>query len=262
MRQRSIMRFRPGLEQFEARQLLSAGSLTTHVVNTKDGSRALALHSADTSGAHEVAGDVATSHASQRVHDNRRQPAPVGASGYLAFRVTNTPYQTPYKLVPPFQQVLVQGRKPVPGQVYNVTDVTVKNGTSQTFTASNGFTVRMTNQPRSFSGFPILTGNGAVETGSDPRLLRSDQEVLSSVLRRRGFPVRLGRQVIDSHTGTSGDLSSAEVQSRHVRPHSQLDRCVWAGQRGGPGRQLGLPNTSINQIVEARTQRTDFAGHF
>ena len=44
-----------------------------------------------------------------------------GAFGYLAFRVTNTPWQTPYKLVPPFQQVLVQGRKPVPGQVYNVT---------------------------------------------------------------------------------------------------------------------------------------------
>ena len=44
----------------------------------------------------------------------------MGTYGYLAFRVTNTPFQTPYKLVPPFQQVLVQSRKPVPGQVYNV----------------------------------------------------------------------------------------------------------------------------------------------
>ena len=30
----------------------------------------------------------------------------------------------------------------MPGQVYNVTDVTVKNGTAQTFTASNNFTVQ------------------------------------------------------------------------------------------------------------------------
>ena len=44
-----------------------------------------------------------------KVHGHQRQPAPPGAHGYLAFRVTNTPYQTPYKLVPPFQQVLVQG---------------------------------------------------------------------------------------------------------------------------------------------------------
>ncbi|MGD0045021.1 MAG: hypothetical protein ABSE84_32250, partial [Isosphaeraceae bacterium] len=150
MRQRSTMRFRPGLEQFEEKQLLSAGSLTSHAVNTKDGSRALALHSANTSGAHGAVGDIAISHAGPRALGHRRHPEPVGTFGYLAFRVTNTPWQTPYKLVPPFQQVLVQSGQPVPGQVYNVNDVTVKNGTSQTFTASNDFTVRMTNQPRSF----------------------------------------------------------------------------------------------------------------
>ena len=91
MRQRSTMKFRPGLEQFEEKQLLSAGSLTTH------------------------AGPQATGRF-DRASLNR-----AGAFGYLAFRVTNTPWQTPYKLVPPFQQVLVQSRQPVPGQVYNVT---------------------------------------------------------------------------------------------------------------------------------------------
>ena len=109
MRQRSTTRFRPGLEQFEEKQLLSAGSLTTHA-------------------------------GPQTQSDHRRQPdTGRRAFGYLAFRVTNTPCQTPYKLVPPFQQVLVQGRQPVPGQVYNVNDVAVKNGTSQTFYCQQRF---------------------------------------------------------------------------------------------------------------------------
>jgi hypothetical protein len=59
----------------------------------------------------------------------------------------------------------VQGEQPVPGQVYNVGYVTVKNGTAQTFTAQNDFTVRMTNQPKSFAGFPILTGDQVWKPG-------------------------------------------------------------------------------------------------
>ena len=224
MCQRSTMRFRPGLEQFEEKQLLSAGSLTTH--------------------------------AGPQTKDLRRQPAPVGTFGYLAFRVTNTPWQTPYKLVPPFQQVLVQSRQPVPGQVYNVNAVTVKNGTSQTFTASNGFTVRMTNQPRSFGGFPILTGNEQWKPGQMTRLLRSDQEVLSGVLRRRGFPARPRRQVINTRTGTIGDFSQAQIQSCHVRPHSQLDRCLWPGQPGGQGREIWSAQ-HINQRDRRRENPPD-----
>ncbi len=129
------MKVRPGIEQFEAKQLLSAGSLATHAVAKNDGSQAVALHLAETPRAHQSARNIATGHGGRGVQGDRRRPAPAGAYGYLLFRVTNTPYQTPYKLVPPFQQVLVQGRKPVPGQVYNVCDVTVKNGTRVTFTA-------------------------------------------------------------------------------------------------------------------------------
>ena len=124
--------------------------------------------------------EIAAADAGTRVLDHRRKPAPVGTYGYLAFRVTNTPYQTPYKLVPPFQQVLVQDKKPVPGQVYNVCDVAVKNGTSQTFTASNNFTVRMTNQPRSFGGFPVLTGNEQWKPG---------QVLVFYVLTKKYYPV-------------------------------------------------------------------------
>ena len=66
MRERSTMKFRPGLEQFEEKLLLSADSLTTH--------------------------------AGPRTQDLSRRPAPVGTYGYLAFRVTNTPWQIPYSL--------------------------------------------------------------------------------------------------------------------------------------------------------------------
>ena len=224
MRQRSTMRFRPGLEQFEEKQLLSAGSLTTH--------------------------------AGPQTKDLRRQPEPVGAFGYLAFRVTNTPWQTPYKLVPPFQQVLVQSGQPVPGQVYNVIDVAVKNGTSQTFTASNGFTVRMTNQPRSFGGFPILTGNEQWKPG---------QVIVFYVLTKKYYPVSfvaggfqldLGGRSSTLVPGTIGDFSQAQIQSRHVRPHSRLDRCLWPGQPGGQGREIWSAQHS-NQRVRRRENPPD-----
>ena len=34
------------------------------------------------------------------------------------------------------------------------------------------------------------------------------------------------------------------------------------GNQVGKGAFYGLPNTSINELTDARTQRTDFAGHF
>jgi hypothetical protein len=254
MRQRTIMRFHPGLEQFEAKQLLSSASLTTHSVNTNDGSRAIALHPADKAGAHAAAGDVATSH--------RRQRAPVGAFGYLAFRVTNTPFQTPYKLVPPFQQILVQGRQPVPGQVYNVLDVALKNGTSQTFTASNNFTVRMTNQPRSFGGFPLLTGNEQWKPG---------QILVFYVLSKKYYPVSAVAGGFQIDTGGRSSTLVPGPSGIFLRlkynPATFARTLNWIvafgqGNQGGQGAQFGLPNTSINQLVEARTQRKDFAGHF
>ena len=230
MRQRSNTRFRPGLEQFEAKQLLSAGSFTTH--------------------------------AGPQAHAHRRQPAPAGAFGYLVFRVTNTPFQTPYELVPPFQQVLVQGRQPVPGQVYNVSYVTVKNGTAQTFNASNGFTVRMTNQPRSFGGFPILTGNQQWKPG---------QILVFYVLTKKYYPVSFVAGGFQFNMG--GRSSTAVPGPAGIFLRLKYDPATFArtlnwivafgqGNELGQGAKFGLPNTSINELVDARTQRPDFAGHF
>lgn len=233
MRQRSTMRFRPGLEQFEEKQLLSAGSLTTH--------------------------------AGPHTKDLRRQPEPAETFGYLAFRVTNTPWQTPYELVPPFQQVLVQSGQPVPGQVYNVNDVTVKNGTSQTFTASNDFTVRMTNQPRSFGGFPILTGNEQWKPG---------QVIVLYVLTKKYYPFSWTAVVGGGFQLDTGSRSSTLVPGPSgIFLRLKYDPATFArtlnwivaygqGNEVGQGAKYGLPNTSINEITDARTRRMDFAGHF
>jgi hypothetical protein len=258
MRQRSIIKFCPGLERFEAKQLLSAGSSTAQMAHSQEGSQA----PADTPGVHASAGDIATSDTTSRVLDYRHKPAPVGTYGYLLFRVTNTPYQTPYNLIPPFQQVLVQIHQPVPGQVYNVCDVAVKNGTSQTFTASDHFTVRLTNQPRSFGGVPILAGSEQWKPG---------QVLVFYVLTKKyypfspvagGFQFDLGGRSSTTVPGPAGIFLRLKYnQTTFART---LDWIVGYGQGNevGKGAALGLPNTSINELVSATTQRRDFAGHF
>ena len=230
MRQRSTMRFRPGLEQFEEKQLLSAGSLTTH--------------------------------AGPQAKDLRRQPEPAGAFGYLAFRVTNTPWQTPYKLVPPFQQVLVQSGQPVPGQVYNVNDVTVKNGTSQTFTASNDFTVRMTNQPRSFGGFPILTGNEQWKPGQVIVLYVLTKKYYPVSFVAGGFQLDLGGRSSTLVPGPAGIFLRLKYDPATFARTLNWIVAYGQGNQVGQGAKYGLPNTSINEITDARTRRIDFAGHF
>jgi hypothetical protein len=230
MRQRSTMRFRPGLEQFEEKQLLSAGSLTTH--------------------------------AGPQAKDLRRQPEPVGTFGYLAFRVTNTPWQTPYKLVPPFQQVLVQSGQPVPGQVYNVNDVTVKNATSQTFTASNGFTVRMTNQPRSFGGFPVLTGNEQWKPGQILVFYVLTKKYYPVSFVAGGFQLDLGGRSSTLVPGPAGIFLRLKYDPATFARTLDWIVAFGPGNEGGVGARFGLPNTAINEITDARTRRMDFAGHF
>ena len=79
-------------------------------------------------------------------------------SRFLGYRITNPTNGFKTMLGPPFGQVLVQANQPVPGKVYNVLQVAVANGTSKTFTASDGLKVRLNNQGKSES-FPILTGD-------------------------------------------------------------------------------------------------------
>jgi hypothetical protein len=262
VRRRPVTTFRPALERFEAKQLLSAVSLTTHALKSKHRSSAPALHSANPSNVHKTAAHIASNHASPALANRRRQPNTPGAFGYLAFRVTKTPFQTPYKLVPPFQQVIVQGRKPVPGQVYNVTYVTVKNGTSQTFTSSNGFAVRMTNQPRSFAGFPILTGDQQWKPGQILVFYVLTKKYYPVSFVAGGFQFNLGGRSSTAVPGPAGIFLRLKYNPATFARTLNWIVAFGPGNEGGQGAQFGLPNTAINQIVDARTQRPDFAGHF
>ena len=151
MRTRPIKIIRPELEQLEAKQLLSVSGVPIHAAHRSEKVHALAVTSA--------------------VADHK-QP-----TKFLAFRVTNTPHQTPYSLVPPFPQVLVQSTEPVRGQVYNVLQIALKNGTAQTFTAGAGFKVKLSTQKR---WLPILTGN---------EVWKPRQVMVFYVLTKRYYPL-------------------------------------------------------------------------
>ncbi len=177
------------------------------------------------------------------------------------FRITNPSSLIPVNLVPPFQHVLVQHHQPVPGQVYNILYVAVKNGTAQTFTASDGFIVRLTNQPHSFA-FPILTGT---------QQWKPKQWFVFYVLTKKYYPVSfvgggfmldLGGRISTLVPGPSGIFLRLKYDPATFA--RTLDWIVAYGQGAqlGAGPKFGLPDTAINEIVSAKTHRIDFAGHF
>jgi hypothetical protein len=242
------MKYRPDLEHLDEKQLLSTGPVMAHVVNLADAPRAMALDSVDRSGAHETAGDPTS----------QRSSLP---TGFLAFRITNPSYQLPVDLFPPFQHVLVQSRQPVRGQVYNVLYVAVKNGTAQTFTASKGFSVRLSNQPRSLA-FPILTGT---------QQWKPKQWFVFYVLTKKYYPVPavaggfvldLGGRISTLVPGPSGIFLRLNYDPATFARTLDWIVAYGPGAESGAGAKLGLPDTAINEIVAARTHRIDFGGHF
>ncbi len=260
MHQRPIVRYLPDIERLEEKQLLSAGPLTPGATHPLAAARALAHHATATAEARGASVTFAARHSGLLAvsHPGQVQTLP---TSFLVFRITNTPWQTPANLVPPFQQVLVQNRQPIPGEVYNVMYVVVKNGTSQTFTASNGFTVRLNNQAKSLM-FPVLTGN---------QQWRPNQWIVLYVLTKKyypvsfvpgGFKVDLGGRISTLVPGPSGIFLRLTYNPQTFS--RTLDWIVAFGQGPelGAGAKLGLPDTAINELVAASTHRIDFAGHF
>jgi hypothetical protein len=227
VRHRPITKFQPEVERFEAKRLLNASS----------------------------AGAAVSSHAAGA---DVRKPTSLPHS-FFGFRVTNTPHDLQYKLYPPFQQVLVQAKQPVPGQVYNVLQVAVKNGTGQTFTASNGFTVKV---PGSRQAFPILTGT---------QQWKPQQVIVFYILTKKyylfkqvpgGFMFDLGGRSSTLIPGPSGIFLRLKYNPTTFARTLNWIVAFGQGNQLGQGSKFGLPNTSINMIVAASTQRRDFGGHF
>jgi len=179
------------------------------------------------------------------------------ATHFFAYRITNP---SPYNgyLIPPFTQVLVQSRQPVPGQVYNILYITVRNGTAQTFGASSNFLVRLPGG----QSFPILTGSQQWKPG---------QIFVFYVLTKKyyplqplpgGFQLDLGGSSSTLIPGPSGIF--LRIKYNPTTFAHALNQIVAYGQgaQGGKGPKLGLPDTAINEFVSARTRRRDFGGHF
>ena len=229
MHKRPITKFRPCLERLEEKVVLSA--------------------------------DAATAHAAHAVSDHLTYP-PEGQKpsfGYLVFRITNPTRFNDY-MPTPSGQVLVQSKQPVPGKVYNVLQVTVRNGTAKTFDASSGFTVRFPGQKATF---PILTGNEQWKPG---------QVYVFYVLSTKYYPLPS-----EVHGGFEFDLGGARsvgipgpsgiylrIKYNPATFPKTLDYIVQhgPGNQGGAGFKYGLPVTSINSFVNAKTRRNDFAGYF
>ena len=86
----------------------------------------------------------------------------------------------------------------------------MKNGTKQTFTASDQFAVRLTNQSKAHA-YPVLTGN---------EQWKPKQWFVFYVLTHKyypvsfvagGFQLNLGGAIVDTRAGTVGDLPAAQV---------------------------------------------------
>ncbi len=238
MSERPTKTFRPALERLEEKRPLSAGPAATHMATAPGVG-------------HRPEADAGVSAFAV-------QPKP--NFGFLLYRITNpTPYNN--RLVPPFAgHVLTQTNPPIPGQVYNILQVAVRNGTAQTFDATSNFLVRY---PGVAQTFPILTGTEQWKPG---------QEFVFYVLTHQYYP--LPSQV---HSGFEFSLDGARsigipgpsgiflrVKYNPVTFIQTLDRIVafGPGAQGGRGIKFGLPDTAIYEFVSSRTERNDFSGYF
>lgn len=231
---RPIKKFHPGLEQFEKKQLPSGGAIASNAAALKAQRQSLTAQT-----------DSATAH---RPHS------------FFGFRVTNPSAAVNYELNPPFMSVLVQSNQPVPGETYNLLQVAVRNGTSQTFTPSNGFTVRLNTNKNQI--FPVLTGN---------EVWKPKQVIVFYILTKKyyplpqtygGFQLNLGGRSSTLVPGPSAIYLRLKYNPATFNNTLGIVVAGGVGNQGGLGTKFGIPNTSINNIVAATTNRNDFGGHF
>lgn len=245
MGRRPILKFRPDLERFEEKQLLSGGASAAH---------ATVAHSAATAAS---AGEVATPDA-----------VPANTKGFLAYRITNpTGHFYRVGLYPPFLQTHVQTLQPVPGQVYNIIYVAIKNGTSHTFTAQNGFTARVPgftgNGHVAYKGVPMLTGN---------QVWKPHQWLVLYIFTKKYYPfspqVAAGFQIqTDGRSSTivpgpSGFIAHIKYNPATISKVINFNVAYGQGAQLGPGAAQGIGDTAINILVSAKSNRMDYAGHF
>jgi hypothetical protein len=251
-------RFRPLIESLEAKLVMSTFGPTAPAharageALTADAiaARVAAIQESHVAGRQARADPAATARATPAA----KKPD----HGYLVFRITN-PSIFNNHFVPPFGHVYAAVKPPVPGQVYNILALTVRNGTAQTFDASSGFEVK-------FPGghaVPILTGDQQWKAG---------QNYIFYVLTKEYYPIR--NQVTQGFTFNLGGARSIAIPGPSgiflrirydpATINRILDYAITSGPgiQGGVGHKTGMADTAINEFVSARTNRNDFGGYF
>jgi hypothetical protein len=229
-----MQRYRPRLERFEEKQLLTASPHAAH------GMLAGASHLV-----HAPIPNVSADHAPSSPVPAAHTAGP--GTALTLFRITN-PSPMRLALIPPFNQVLVQPHPPVPGEMYNVLYVAVRNGTARTFNSDTGLNVRITGAK---TVFPVLTGTQVWKPG---------QVMVFYILTKRYYPlnpiVGAGFQFDlngQSQTAIPGP-TGIYLRVKYV-PGSfpRLLNWIVAHGPGSRGHELGLPDTAVWQITSART---------
>jgi hypothetical protein len=147
----------------------------------------------------------------------------------------------------------------VPGQVYNVLEIAVRNGTARTFDASSGFTVRFPGQP---SWIPILTGSEQWKPGQVfvfYALTKKYYPLPSEVTS--GFQFNLGAKSV-AIPGPSGIFLRVKYDPTTFARTLDSIVAFGPGAQGGKGVKFGLPVTSLYEFLSAKTRRSDFGGYF
>lgn len=177
-----------------------------------------------------------------------RKPRPASSQRFVLNRITNpTPFNT--RLVPPFQQVYVLSRPPIPGQTYNLGFVSVRNSTQRRFTAADRLAVRVTGQNKP-EGFPIL---------KEGQVWRRGQVMVFYILTKKYYPFRPvvsgGFQFnIAGSPGTAIPGPSGIFQRIVYKDEQSLAKTInWIVPHGpgSRGHHLGLPDTSIWEVLPA-----------
>lgn len=256
MREGGFNRFRPDVEFLEAKLVLSAIGSTIMAPAGADATTAAGDFAGRLAAIREDRLAVRQEHADPALRASPAQKKP--DHGYLVFRLTNpSPFNNHF--VPPFGHVYAAVNPPVPGQVYNILCLTVRNGTAKTFDASSGFEVK-------FPGghaVPILTGDQQWKAG---------QNYIFYVLTKEYYPIR--NQVTQGFTFNLGGARSIAIPGPSgiflrirydpATINKILDYAITSGPgiQGGAGHKTGMADTAINEFVSARTNRNDFGGYF
>ena len=148
----------------------------------------------------------------------------------------------------------------MPGQVYNVLYVAVRNGTAQTFDASSGFSVRFPGQK---TAIPILTGRREWKPG---------QDFVFYVLTKKYYPLP------NQCPFTASSSTSAAPRSVGIPGPSgiflrltynpatfarTLDSIVAFGRgRGWRGHEIRPARHGDLRVRLREDQRNDFGGYF